>query len=885
MKDEQFQRQLAFVSHISEFFARTIEQKPLLLSDLYQSRDLQKAYSADDFLTKLISKTKNCTEDDFYQQLRLFRQREMLRIVWRDLLNIAPITDILMDLSHLADACLKVTQQFFTKNCTPDPLLMIALGKLGGQELNFSSDIDLMFCSTTDIADEKSCLSLAQKVTRALNTITEDGFVFRVDLRLRPFGQSGPLAMSTLATEMYYQNHGRPWERYALIKARIINDNGANAEKLKNIFKSFVYRHYVDYSAIDSLRQMKQLIEQEINFSNLKTDIKRGHGGIRQIEFIVQAIQLIRGGQDKQLQQHNLLTTLSHLKTSGLMQSEYCDELYQAYLFLRKTENRLQMFNDKQTHALPIESLEQQRLATSMGFTSWQEFHSVLTKHQEQVYKHFEQMIQEPEGSNQKDQTTTQLTWIWDGHIDDELSKNILKQIGFSDVDAVQQMIARLKNSQHYRVLTQEARTRLDKLMPLLLLEAAKTDNNIETLQRLLIIIDAIMRRSAYLVLLWENRNVLHRLIQLCSGSSWIAEQIATYPLLIDELFKMPRKEVLSIETLFANLNMILSSLPEHSQEQQIEALRRFHHAEVLTIASAQTLKLLDENEISLSLANLAETILLKAYELAVNDLQKKYGEFHSTLGMVAYGKLASFELSFDSDLDLVFLYETTNGTPSNELYLRLVQRILHIIQTKTIAGNLYAIDTRLRPSGSAGLLVSDIDAFTQYQQQKAWLWESQALVRSRMILGSESLQKRFVSLRKQVLTTDRETNYLKQEIRSMRERMRQENDCKKSTLFDIKHGAGGITDIEFIVQFLVLNFAKSHPSLIELHDNIAILHECGRLMILSEKEAELLIKTYFFYRQLIHQCALQKQGVIFEAASFDEIRENVVTIWNQILS
>ncbi len=884
MKDENFQKQFSYVKKISDFFTETVEHKPFLFADLQQKNDLYHSYVANDFLKKLLDQTKNCEDEEhFFQQIRLFRQREMLRIIWRDLLNIAPITEILMDLSHLADACLKVTQNFYTRTLAFDPLVIIALGKLGGQELNFSSDIDLMFCSTID--DEKLCLNVAQKIIRALNTVTQDGFVFRVDLRLRPFGQSGPLTMNKHATEMYYQNHGRAWERYALIKARIINDNKKEIEKLTTIFKSFVYRSYVDYSVIDALRQMKQLIEQEINFANLKFDIKRGPGGIRQIEFIAQAIQLIRGGQDKQLQQHNLLNTFAYLKTAELLQKDMCDDLVNAYIFLRKTENRLQMLQDKQTHALPIDANEQQRLALSMGFSSWQEFNNELTQHQQHVSKYFEKLIEEPEEPSSKDQSLTQLNWIWEGNIDNDLSENILEKIGFNDPKIIQQMLNTLKNSHHCRVLTQDARARLDKLMPVLLLETARVKNNIETLQRVLAIIDAITRRSAYLVLLWENRNVLHRLIQLCSGSSWIADQIAAYPLLLDELFKTPRKQVLSVETLLNNLNLILSSLPDVHEEQQMEALRRFHHAEVLHIASAQTLQLLNESEISLSLANLAEATLLKAHELAVHDLEKKYGKFNFELGIVAYGKLGSYELSFDSDLDLVFLYDNPDQNQLNEPYLRLAQRILHIIQTKTIAGQLYAIDTRLRPSGSKGLLVSSLAAFEQYQTEKAWIWESQALVRARMISQSPSLQQGFSSIRKQILTTPRDPAYLKQEINAMRERMRQENEPKKTDLFDLKQSKGGLTDIEFIVQFLVLNFAKSAPALVEFYDNIAILRECSNLNVLPKKQAELLIKAYGDYRRVIHQCALQKQRAIFEATLFDINRKNVIAIWNQLLS
>lgn len=883
MQDKSFQQKLNYVTQISDFFTNTIERNPDLFSDL-QKQNLNRSYLPTEFLTKLITQIKNCeTEDHFYQQLRLFRQREMLRIVWRDLLNIAPLTEILLDLSHLADACLKVTQDFYNQQLSTDPLLIVALGKLGGQELNFSSDIDLMFCSI--IEDEKLCLNFAQKIMRAFNTVTQDGFVFRVDLRLRPFGQSGPLTMTTQATEMYYQNHGRPWERYALIKARVINDQQKHAEKLQHIFKSFVYRHYIDYTVIDALRQMKQLIEQEISFSNLQHDIKRGPGGIRQVEFIAQAIQLIRGGQDKQLQHPNLLTTLSYIKQSELLQKQTCDDLINAYLFLRKTENRLQMFKDQQTHTLPVTSNEQQRLALSMGFESWEKFNAALSQHRNQILQHFEQLIKEPEKPSEKDQTLTQLNWIWEGNIDTELAENILKNIGLNEPKLIQQMILTLKNSQHYKALTQTARTRLDKLMPVLLLEITQTQKSVETLQRVIAIIDAIVRRSAYLVLLWENRNVLHRLIQLCSGSSWLAEQIAAYPLLLDELFKTPRKQVLSVTDLVTNLNMMLSSLPEPSEEQQMETLRRFHHAEILHIASAQILKLLSESEVSLSLANLAEAILLKVYELAVQDLQKKYAGLNYTLGIVAYGKLGSYELSFDSDLDLVFLYECEDSNQSSELYLRLTQRILHLLQTKTIAGQLYAIDTRLRPSGSKGLLVSSIEAFEQYQTEKAWLWETQALVKARMISQLDPLKKRFFAIRKKILTTPRELNYLKHEISSMRERMQKENDIKNPSLFDIKQGRGGLTDIEFIVQFLVLNFAKTHASLVELHDNIAILRECNKLGILSSKQAEILIEAYNEYRKLIHQCALQKQRAIFEAKLFKTKRQEIIAIWNHFLS
>lgn len=920
-EDEVFFENLNRVFASSDYVTQVFMRDPTLLEELMASSDLERVYSSKEYKNNLEKNLVHADgEKDLMKVLRSFRHREMARIVWRDFAGTSSLQEIMRDLSGLADACISMAvEKLFQWQCEsenqkkiPQRLLIIAVGKLGGEELNFSSDVDLIFCYTDpDRKDDKKNIpshdvlqnfftQLVQKIIHVLSDVTEDGFVFRVDTRLRPFGESGSLVMSLAALETYYQNHGRDWERYALVKARVIGGPALSARRLLRVLQAFVYRHYVDYGAISALRQLKNIIEREVRAKNLKEDIKKGYGGIRQIEFIVQAFQLIRGGHDRYLRQRKILKTLAYLKEIKILTPEVVDELTMAYEFLRRVENHLQMFSDRQTHRLPTDPIAQCRLAFGLGFKTWKEFSETLKGYRYCVMKHFTEMIEEPSFHSMTAELQTQLEWLWQGHVEDDSSKKILERIGFSDPEEVQKNVIALQCSQRCRMLTPIARQRLDALMPVLLLHVGNIENAHKTLKRLLHFLEAIMRRSAYLVLLLENPSALDRLVKLFSASGWIADQLTRYPLLLDELLHEPITKVPNKTELKAEILRYFDTGFPTDIEQQMELLRRFYHAQVLQMVIADVMNVLSIMDISIWLSRLAEIILQHTQVLVYQDLISQHGEFLDESGklmeldfaIIAYGKLGSEELGYSSDLDIVFLHADvsqflkSNGekplTPI-EFYLRLAQRIVHMLQTRTTTGLLYKVDTRLRPSGKSGLLVSSIDAFEDYQRHQAWTWEHQALVRARAITGKTSLQKRFEKLRKEILSKQHDKTLLRRDIFDMREKMRQEKLQQKEKFFDVKEGKGGLIDIEFIAQYAVLAWAIKHPALLKNTNTVRIFSFCAEKKLLSPEEFNVLNEAYCAYRQIIHRAALQNEEALIAEDELLSYREGVGVLWERL--
>ncbi len=905
----------------SEFVARSCVRQPNLLSDL-AAGDLELAYPADGMRARARACLDGVTDiGDLEARLRRFRTREMVRIAWRDLAGWAELGETLRDLSQLAEVCIdEALGHIYRWQCDtwgtprdargePQRLVVLGMGKLGGEELNFSSDIDLIFCypqlGETDGARRRSTdeffTAVGRKLIRVLDAPTPEGRVFRVDMRLRPYGDSGPLVMCFNAMEMYYQSQGREWERYAMIKARVVGGDYQRGQELLAMLRPFVYRRYLDYGALESLRELKSMIMREVNRRGLTDNIKLGRGGIREIEFVGQAFQLIRGGRNKALQQRQILPVLACLRDDGQLSDDAARGLIAAYRFLRLAENRLQAIDDRQTHELPRDELDRARLAYAMGFPDWSAFLAQLNAHRQIVQQQFDKVFAEPQAASEES-AEEHLGAVWLSDLTEEEAAELLGKAGFKDPAEAGRRLAALRNGASCRSLSANGRRRLDRLMPLLISAAAGTANPDETLARLLHLIDTVARRTAYLALLVEHPMALSQLVQLVAASPWIARYLTRHPLLLDELLD-PRtlyapasgKELIS--DLHARLNALDDGL-----EQQMEALRQFKQSNYLRVAAADISGAVPLMVVSDHLTEIAETTLRTVLELAYRYVGERYGRpwcVENGVGrepsfcIVAYGKLGGIELGYGSDLDLVFLHDSrgeqqmTRGerpVDNQVFFVRLAQRIIHILTTPTPGGVLYEVDTRLRPSGKSGLLTTSLDAFADYQRTQAWTWEHQALVRARVVAGPEPLAQRFESVRREILSRPRDVSELRREVREMRERMRNQLGSKTGEGFDLKQDRGGIADIEFMVQYGVLANASSCPGLLRYTDNIRLLDELSRTGWLTGEQAALLADAYRAYRSCVHRRTLQELPARVEADAFAELREPVAGLWHRLM-
>ena len=901
----------------SDFVAQTCLRSPEVLDNLAQSGDLERPFAVGDLAARLDKiLVEVADETALSASLRHFRNREMVRIIWRDLAGWADLDETLADLSALADACveraLDKLYAWLTASAAGTPrnesgvgqtLIIIGMGKLGACELNLSSDIDLIFAFPDDgqtdgrrpLANQQFFTRLGQKLIKALNSQTAEGFVFRVDMRLRPFGESGPLATSFGFMENYYQSQAREWERYAMVKARVIAGDREAGRELMEMLRPFVYRRYIDFGAIRSLREMKRLISASLYQKGMDANIKLGPGGIREIEFIGQAFQLIRGGRDPDLQVRPIQKVLGRLADKGLMPASDVDELTAAYRFLRATENRLQAWRDEQTQLLPDEGSARARLARTMGFDDWQGFSRALADHRDRVQRHFDKLFaarEEEEGSD------SPLAQVWMGHPGTD-SIAVLVGAGYRDPEAALALLEGFRESRAARALGTRGRERMDQLMPQVVAASGTADAPMEVLDRLLLILQAIARRTAYLDLLVENPPVLEQLVRLTSASPWFADQIARQPVLLDELVD-PRALYAPLRR--SLLRRELSDLLEGAEgdlEQEMERLRQYVNTNRLRVAAADVTGAIPLMVVSDYLTDIAEVALEQALKMAWRDLTARHGvpqEIEGTdtgFAIVGYGKLGGIELGYGSDLDLVFLHgnrdpnATTDGArplANDVFYARLGQRLVFILTTRTPAGIAYEADMRLRPNGSAGMLVSSLAAFDAYQRNEAWTWEHQALIRARFIAGDATVAARFEAIRRSVLGQARDVAKLRTEIRAMREKMRENLDKSTAGSFDLKQGRGGITDIEFMVQFCVLRWAHRYPDLLEWTDNIRLLDTLARHQLLEGRAAGQLANMYRVLRAAFHRNALREQPGLIAAHELEEERRLVGEMWAETM-
>lgn len=882
---------------------------------LIASGDITAVYSSDGYQQRLgVMLAEVIDEITLHRQLRYFRQREMVRIIWRDIAGWADLAETVSDLSTMADVCIQQSLALLYQwQChelgTPvndqgevQEMIVLGMGKLGAGELNLSSDIDLIFVYPDDgevkggrrsLTNVEFFTRLGQKLIQSLDNVTVDGFVFRVDMRLRPFGDSGSLVASFAAMEDYYQTQGREWERYAMIKARAITGSEPVRKSLMDLLRPFVYRRYLDFGVFEALREMKAMIAAQLHRKGMDDNIKLGAGGIREIEFIGQVFQLIYGGRDKPLQQRPILIILDLLAQRDVLSESAVAELKLAYVFLRRTEHRIQAWADQQTHLLPKDEEGQARIAVLMGFVDWQGFVTVLAEHRRCVQSHFEELL----APQQTDDSPKDSVSLWNAS--DEEIIHYFRELKFAEPESCLNEVKKLLNNHACKNLRQTGRERLEKLLPLLMEAIAVASNSDKCLLRIMPFVEAIMRRSAYMVLLVENPSALAQLVKLCAASPWISSQLAMYPVLLDELldprslYEVPGKQQQQIM-----LTQFLAAAEENDLERQMDLLREFRHIATLHVAAADVTGVLPLMRVGDQLSEIAEILLNKVLQLAWQHLVARHGHPPCTQSnnlhecgftILAYGKLGGLELGYGSDLDLVFIYDdkvnqgmTDGDKPVDALvfYTRLAQRIIHLLNTLTSRGILYEVDMRLRPHGASGLLVTSVSGFAEYQHNDAWTWEHQALVRARCVAGDQNLAQDVDQIRRQVLEKPRDKNTLATEVSDMRIKMRRQLDKSNDLLFDLKQGVGGITDIEFMVQYAVLAWSKTLPSLLVYTDNIRILDALVATKKLNQQEGDLLADAYRFYRRLANHCVLQDMPAVVPIADVEDFQPHVKALW-----
>ncbi|EMR9625070.1 bifunctional [glutamate--ammonia ligase]-adenylyl-L-tyrosine phosphorylase/[glutamate--ammonia-ligase] adenylyltransferase [Vibrio parahaemolyticus] len=911
--------QFHYVSALSQFITETIhrdealaQQLPTMLSELSRHQ----AYRI-----RLAALLAECPDEiSGHRVLRQFRNREMVYIAWKDFLHAWTLEESLRHLSQLAEAMIFETYQWQYKICcaewgTPtnaegeaQPMLIIGMGKLGGGELNFSSDIDLIFTypengetqgARRSIANAQFFTRLGQRIIKALDQQTFDGFCYRVDMRLRPFGESGPLVMSYAALEDYYQEQGRDWERYAMIKARVMGcEMYPQYQELRKMLRPFVFRRYIDFSAIQSLRRMKSMISSEVRRRGLTNNIKLGAGGIREIEFIAQVFQLIRGGREPSLRNRGLLETLNGIEELALLTPQEVSNLEAAYKYLRQLENLLQAMADKQTQTLPDCDIERLKLATAMQLESWELLIEQTQQHMNKVHQIFETLI----GDDEEDEGSTiarHFHELWDMANKQDVLELILEQdIQVEEPAIFSKAIINFKADLAKKTLGPRGREVLNRLMPKVFDAVFAHPDAQFGLPRVLHLLHNICTRTTYLELLDEHPAALVQLVRLCTASPMISEQLSRYPILLDELIDPQQLyNPIPLDSYRTELRDFLARIPEDDMEQQMEALRQFKQICILRIAAADIAGVLPVMKVSDHLTYLAEAIVEAVVSQAWLQVSEKYGEPTHVkdregkgFAVIGYGKVGGWELGYNSDLDIVFMHDCpvnvyTDGKKEidgRQFYLRLAQRIIHIFSTRTASGILYEVDTRLRPSGASGLLVSPTDAFDDYQHQDAWTWEHQALVRARMIYGDEPLAIAFHNTRHDVLCKPRDEQTLKKEVVEMREKMRDHLGGKKSGRFMIKQDVGGITDIEFLAQYLVLNYSHEKPKLTRWCDNVRIYETLIAQGVMEEDQAMQLIRAYTTMRNEIHHRNLLNLDADVVEDKFVAEREWVKQAWNQ---
>ena len=853
------------------------------------------------------------------RDLRVWRNRHMARFIARDIAKLNNVQQTSKMVSDLADIALEQALHWamaYWRNkvgspalcpfsAEPQQLIVIAMGKHGAQELNLSSDIDLIFSFPQVGQTEQGCsheeffTRVGRKLIQLLDARTAEGFVFRVDMRLRPWGQSGALVSNFNALKNYYLQQGRFWERFAMVKARFVTGSQAAQQALFDILNPFVYRRYVDFQAVGALRELKTKIQTEVRRQNLDRNIKLGAGGIREVEFIAQVFQLIRGGQDEELQARGTWPILASLKTLALLPAAVVDELDACYLFLRDLEHRIQAIRDEQTQVLPIDDIDLQRLAISTGAADVETLLNELESVRAKVSQHFTFLISDQEETQQHEK----LKPYSEAWLHQELNPNF--------DSALNNVIVEFQQTASVARLTGIAKENLDAFMPALWFELARYKDGVARFEAIRPILESVLRRSSYFVLLSENPVAIVELVKLAPASAWIAKTLKEKPFLLDELTDKKNLYLLpSRNELMDELHQQLLRVPEDDLDRQMELLRHFRHGRVLRAAACEVADLLPLMKISDYLAWVAEVVVEQALALAWRQMVTRHGRpskeggdwCDPDFGVIAYGKMGGLELSYESDLDLVFLHNGTStgmteGPKSIEnvvFMARLGQKLIHLLSSVTPSGMLYEVDTRLRPSGNSGLLVSSLVAFKKYQSEKAWTWEHQALVRARFIAGDLDIKSAFNDFRRQIICQSRDKGALQAEVIEMRNKMLDHlsSAAQKSDnepVFHLKHDRGGIVDLEFLVQYLILGHAQEHVELAKWSDNVRSIEALFTAGIITEQEKHTWLAAYLALREQVHFAILSGSSTKIPQAQLSQhlvdVRQTVQRAWENYLT
>lgn len=905
MNIEQLQKTL----HASQYAEHVLSLHQATLEHDYAIDQFQQSLSTVQIQQLVYDHLVNIQDENTWMKvLRILRARLMFRWIWQDANQLTNVVKLTRELSDFADACIVAAKDFariplLAKHGEPmgyngklQDLIVIGMGKLGAQELNLSSDIDLIFAFDEQgesngrkcIDVQQFCILWGQKLIYLLDHITADGFVFRVDMRLRPWGDGSALAISHVALEKYLSQHGREWERYAWIKARIIT-GGQDGDSLLDMTRPFVFRKYVDYTAFEAMREMKAMIEREVARRNIADDIKLGAGGIREVEFIVQVFQLIYGGAKLELQDRQCLVSLKHLGEAGLLDHQSVEDLEDAYLFLRRVEHAIQALNDQQTQSLPTEPELRQRIIDTLGFDDWDAFIDFLNQKRSKVTFQFEHLIKE-KGLDSPIESFSQL----ESQLNEILDSN------------AQNLIHEFWYGHAIKKLPAKAVQRLKEFWPHLVEAVLQSNSPQVALMRLMPLVESVMRRTVYLVMLIESKGALQRLVKMATVSPWICEELTHYPVLLDEFlsmdFELPRRDYLE-----DSLRQQLLRIEIDQVEDQMRVLRLFKKSNVLTVAASDVLAESPLMKVSDALTDIAEVSVIATLNLAYQTVAKRHGYpvdaeglrcslDHMAYAVIGYGKVGGIELGYGSDLDLVFIHymdeqADTDGQKAIsgfEFAMRVAQKFMSLMTTQTLDGRVYEIDTRLRPSGEAGLLVTSLKAFEQYQLKSAWLWEHQAIVRARSIAGEQSLRAKFEELRCRVLTLPREEETVRKEVLNMRQKMKDHlgssKDQKKDGIFHLKQDAGGIVDIEFMAQYVVLAWSGTNPDLAHYSDNVRILEDAAKAGCLSSDDVSALIQAYLSERAESHRLALANHNMQVSAADWHDTREVVCKLWQRLI-
>ncbi|WP_240669008.1 bifunctional [glutamate--ammonia ligase]-adenylyl-L-tyrosine phosphorylase/[glutamate--ammonia-ligase] adenylyltransferase [Dyella sp. M7H15-1] len=891
----------------SDFAFETLRSQPQLLAP----QGLERLRLGSDAASRIAALKLGADEAASMAVLRRFRHAEALRLVFRDVNQLDELPEILSATSVLYEALLGSALEWSERTLASrygrargedgslQRLIVIGFGKLGGNELNFSSDIDLVLAyphggesdGTRSLDNSEYFVRLARQLVRLLHEPTTDGICARVDLRLRPFGNAGRLALPFSAMEQYYQREGRDWERYAWIKARTVAGDRGAGKQLQEMLRPFVYRKYLDYTAFAGLREMKALIDAEVARKDLADNLKLGPGGIREIEFIVQLVQLIRGGREPSLRVRGLLPALTACEARGHIPAVRARALREAYVFLRRMENRVQMMRDAQIHDLPEDDLSRERLALGLDYPAWEPLVEALARHREIVATEFAAMLM-PEGGAKANVPAADAV-LWQRACDESLDARVLEASGFVPGGDAVEALLKLQQGASLRAMSARAREWLDHLMPKLLAVARDTAAPVPCLLRLCRLVQTVARRPSYLSLLEEQPAARKRLAQLFADSAFLAERVIAQPLLLDDVLD-PRIDQLPLKRadISAEIAHVLTTLDEREAEAELERINEFKSSIAFRLGLAFNDGRADAVATARRLGALAESVVNAVTALAEREIIAQHGRLPgqgSGFSVLGYGSLGGEELGFASDLDLVFVFDGQRAQAMSDgprpldgsrWYQRLTQRVMNWLTVLTRAGRLYEVDTRLRPDGSKGLLVGSLESFVAYQESRAWTWEHQALLRARPVAGDPVLNAELAEVRRRTLVVPRDRNAVLAEVSSMRQRWRTERDRSDALQFDLKQGHGGLLDIEFALQGMVLAHADHAPGLLSITANVGLIEACRGAGLLDATQANCFSRAHAEFLRRALLCTLDLRSRI---ASRDEALDTLCSDVNTV--